>query len=88
MIQGSTDTLNHTDGEEETHKKCKKTKDHSSKDQMTAAISDFVDLGYWRKEILCCGVIFRGLHNEVMIDPNLLKPCFNRRIKTENSKAE
>nr|CAI5868332.1 unnamed protein product [Callosobruchus analis] len=55
---------------------------------MTAAISDFVDLGYWRKELLCCGVIFRGLHNEVMIDPHFLKPCSNRRTKTESNKTE
>ncbi|VEN57328.1 unnamed protein product [Callosobruchus maculatus] len=54
---------------------------------MTTAISDFVDLGYWRKELLCCGVIFRGLNNEVMIDPNFFKPCSNKRIKMEN-KAE
>ncbi|CAH1953404.1 unnamed protein product [Acanthoscelides obtectus] len=83
LSEDSTDTLNHSDGEEETYKKCKKTRDCSFKEQMTATISDFVDPAYWKKELLCCGIIFRGLHNEVMIDLNFLKPCPSRRNKNK-----
>ncbi|XP_074029724.1 SIN3-HDAC complex-associated factor isoform X2 [Leptinotarsa decemlineata] len=41
-------------------------------------VSDFVDTDYWKKETICCGVIFRGLYNEVMIDPSYIKPCSSR----------
>jgi hypothetical protein len=29
----------------------------------------------WTKEKVCCGVIFRGPHGEVAIDPRFLIPC-------------
>lgn len=38
-------------------------------------VSSLLDQNVWRKEKICCGVIFRGLHNEVAVFPKLLKPC-------------
>ncbi|CAH1961918.1 unnamed protein product [Acanthoscelides obtectus] len=38
-------------------------------------VSDFVDLGYWKRETVCCGIIFKGLNNEIMVDPSYMKPC-------------
>ncbi|CAG9862334.1 unnamed protein product [Phyllotreta striolata] len=38
-------------------------------------VSDFVDLDYWKKETICCGTVFKGLYNEIMIDPRFMKPC-------------
>ncbi|VEN46014.1 unnamed protein product [Callosobruchus maculatus] len=38
-------------------------------------VSDFVDLDYWTRETVCCGTIFKGLHNEIMVDPSFMKPC-------------
>lgn len=29
----------------------------------------------WTKEKVCCGIIFRGPHGEVAIDPRFLNPC-------------
>lgn len=26
---------------------------------------------------MCCGIIFKGLNGEVLVDPNLLKPCWS-----------
>eukprot|EP00092_Neocalanus_flemingeri_P060586 GFUD01072649.1.p1 GENE.GFUD01072649.1~~GFUD01072649.1.p1 ORF type:complete len:267 (-),score=52.59 GFUD01072649.1:28-828(-) len=38
-------------------------------------VSDFFDSSYWKQELICCGVIFRGLLREVMVDPRLYKRC-------------
>ncbi|XP_074661848.1 SIN3-HDAC complex-associated factor-like [Tubulanus polymorphus] len=37
--------------------------------------SSFLDLSYWKRTKICCGIIFTGPHGEVMVDPSLLKPC-------------
>jgi len=37
--------------------------------------SGFLDMNRWTKEQVCCGIIFRGPHGEVAIDPRFLKPC-------------
>ncbi|CAG9833096.1 unnamed protein product [Diabrotica balteata] len=41
-------------------------------------VSGFIDLDYWKKETICCGVIFRGLYDEIMLDPTCMKPCRSR----------
>lgn len=38
-------------------------------------VTNLLDVTMWRKEKVCCGIIFRGLNNEVAIFPKLLKPC-------------
>ncbi|KAF7274310.1 hypothetical protein GWI33_013027 [Rhynchophorus ferrugineus] len=43
--------------------------------QRSESVSGFIDLDYWRKESLCCGTIFRGLNDEIMVDPSYLRPC-------------
>lgn len=35
----------------------------------------FIDTTYWQKEKTCCGTIYRGPNNEVLIYPMLLHPC-------------
>ncbi|EEC04885.1 conserved hypothetical protein, partial [Ixodes scapularis] len=42
-------------------------------------ISSFLDMSFWRKEKVCCGIIFKGPHGEVLIYPKLLRPCRCRR---------
>jgi len=44
-------------------------------------VSSLLDAAIWRKEKICCGIIFRGLHNEVAVFPKLLKPCQCRADK-------
>lgn len=41
-------------------------------------VSGFIDLDYWKKETVCCGTIFRGQHDEIMVDPSYIKPCLGR----------
>jgi len=38
-------------------------------------VSGFLDMSRWQKEKVCCGIIFRGPHGEVAIDPRFMKPC-------------
>ncbi|XP_011637551.1 SIN3-HDAC complex-associated factor [Pogonomyrmex barbatus] len=38
---------------------------------------DFLDLKYYKREITCCGSIFRGANGEIIIYPSVLKPCEN-----------
>ncbi|CAG2111141.1 unnamed protein product [Medioppia subpectinata] len=43
------------------------------------AITSFLDMSFWKKEKICCGVIFKGPDNEVLIYPKLLEPCCCRK---------
>ncbi|KAI8485561.1 SIN3-HDAC complex-associated factor-like [Branchiostoma floridae x Branchiostoma belcheri] len=38
-------------------------------------VSSFLNTSYWRREDICCGIIFKGSRGEVVIDPRLLRPC-------------
>ncbi|XP_035735885.1 SIN3-HDAC complex-associated factor-like isoform X1 [Vespa mandarinia] len=38
-------------------------------------VNGFIDLSYFKREIICCGTIFKGPYGEVIIDPALIKPC-------------
>lgn len=38
-------------------------------------VSGFLDMSRWTKEKVCCGIIFRGPHGEVAIDPRFMNPC-------------
>lgn len=37
--------------------------------------SSFLDLTYWKKTEICCGIIFKGANGEVLVDTKLLHPC-------------
>ncbi|XP_022664025.1 uncharacterized protein LOC111251599 isoform X3 [Varroa destructor] len=41
----------------------------------TCKMSSFIDNTFWRKERICCGVVFKGPRDELLIYPKLLKPC-------------
>lgn len=38
-------------------------------------VSGFLDMSRWTKEKVCCGIIFRGPHGEVAIDPRFMNYC-------------
>ncbi|XP_076242397.1 uncharacterized protein LOC143184215 isoform X2 [Calliopsis andreniformis] len=44
-----------------------------SKDDLT--VNGFIDLSYFKREVICCGTIFKGPYGEVIVDPSLIKPC-------------
>lgn len=43
-----------------------------------ARISGFIDLNIWRMEKICCGTIFVGPENAIIVDRRLLIPCERR----------
>ncbi|XP_067674256.1 SIN3-HDAC complex-associated factor-like [Haliotis asinina] len=51
-------------------------------------VSSFLDLSYWKKTQVCCGIIFKGLNGEVLLDPKLLRPCFTCRRDKVTTKTE
>ncbi|XP_041355121.1 SIN3-HDAC complex-associated factor-like [Gigantopelta aegis] len=81
----SLDFSDESDNEDSNHvsrgKHCKRS---PSKDR----ISSFLDLTYWKKTQVCCGIIFKGINGEVLVDPRLLKPCFSCRSQDAGSKSE
>ncbi|XP_043564933.1 SIN3-HDAC complex-associated factor-like [Chiloscyllium plagiosum] len=38
-------------------------------------VFSFLDLTYWKRQKVCCGIIYKGRFGEVLIDPQLFKPC-------------
>ncbi|ERE66585.1 caprin-2-like protein [Cricetulus griseus] len=38
-------------------------------------VFSFLDLTYWKRQKICCGIIYKGRFGEVLIDTHLFKPC-------------
>lgn len=53
-----------------------------TEDSADERISSFLDMTFWRREKICCGVIFKGPNNEVVINPKLFKPCSCRLVES------
>ncbi|XP_043286657.1 SIN3-HDAC complex-associated factor [Venturia canescens] len=45
------------------------------------ALHGWIDLTYFKREVVCCGTIFKGPYGEVIIDPSLIKPCLGCRTR-------
>jgi len=79
----NTTTNTNTKDENETPEKINKKHFYRSKKKPAIVrkrnpsipVSGFLDMSRWTKEKVCCGVIFRGPHGEVAIDPRFLNPC-------------
>ncbi|XP_034739509.1 SIN3-HDAC complex associated factor, like isoform X1 [Etheostoma cragini] len=41
----------------------------------TPSIFSFLDRLYWKRQKVCCGIVYKGRFGEVIIDPRLFKPC-------------
>ncbi|KAG8005729.1 Protein FAM60A [Nibea albiflora] len=39
----------------------------------------FLDLTYWKRQKVCCGIVYKGRYGEVIIHPHLFKPCCQRK---------
>ncbi|MGH0116532.1 UNVERIFIED_CONTAM: hypothetical protein FKN15_009665 [Acipenser sinensis] len=44
-----------------------------------APVFSFLDLTYWKRQKVCCGIIYKGRFGEVLIDPHLFKPCCSNK---------
>uniref|UniRef100_A0AAV2LN63 Signal peptide, CUB and EGF-like domain-containing protein 2 n=1 Tax=Knipowitschia caucasica TaxID=637954 RepID=A0AAV2LN63_KNICA len=43
------------------------------------SIYSFLDRTYWKRQKVCCGIVYKGRFGEVIIDPRLFKPCCNTK---------
>lgn len=68
IVDNGRSTHSHTQVDTVRHTKMKLSPEASR-------ISSFLDMNFWRKEKICCGIIFKGPNNEVLIYPKLLRPC-------------
>ena len=74
--------------------KTKKREEQSMEEQVLGHISrpawsstycstpEFLDNSYWRRQTVCCGVVYLGRLGEAMLDQRLYQPC------TKNGKHE
>ncbi|XP_069756491.1 SIN3-HDAC complex associated factor, like [Narcine bancroftii] len=46
-------------------------------------VFSFLDLTYWKRQKICCGIIYKGRFGEVLIDPRLFKPCCSTKKDSE-----
>ncbi|OXU23362.1 hypothetical protein TSAR_009549 [Trichomalopsis sarcophagae] len=56
-------------------------------DQEQEDISNFIDLTYFKRKNVCCGVIFVGMMGEVLIEPSLFKPCIGCLARQQRQRA-
>ncbi|TRY92311.1 hypothetical protein DNTS_028663, partial [Danionella cerebrum] len=51
-------------------------------------VFSFLDLTYWKRQRVCCGIIYKGRFGEVLIDPHLYKPCCQKKQEQEHEEEE
>lgn len=59
------------------------SQDSPSMAAFPSSVRAFLDLSFWKKEEVCCGIIFRGPRGQVLVDPQLLKPCIGCQLKKQ-----
>lgn len=43
----------------------------------------FIDLSYYKREIICCGSIFKGIYGEIIMYPSVFKPCTSCLVRRQ-----
>ncbi|XP_061085807.1 SIN3-HDAC complex-associated factor-like [Conger conger] len=51
-------------------------------------VFSFLDLTYWKRQKVCCGIIYKGRFGEVLIDPHLFKPCCGKTQEHEQDRQQ
>ncbi|XP_028810920.1 SIN3-HDAC complex-associated factor [Denticeps clupeoides] len=51
-------------------------------------IFSFLDLTYWKRQKVCCGIVYKGRFGEVLIDPHLYKPCCQKKQQEQQLQEE
>ncbi|KAI1882052.1 hypothetical protein AGOR_G00246720 [Albula goreensis] len=51
-------------------------------------VFSFLDLTYWKRQKVCCGIIYKGRFGEVLIDPHLFKPCCRKKRQQQQERDE
>ncbi|XP_050300708.1 SIN3-HDAC complex-associated factor isoform X2 [Anthonomus grandis grandis] len=82
---GVSDNEDHLEQHQTTRGRRRKAKPRKLED-MHYQVGSFIDLDYWRKETICCGTIFLGQNDEIMVETRSLKPC-SARMAMHKAKA-
>ncbi|XP_072259191.1 SIN3-HDAC complex-associated factor [Pyxicephalus adspersus] len=45
----------------------------------------FLDPAYWKRQKVCCGIIYKGRFGEILIDAQHFKPCCSNKKKEETT---
>lgn len=40
------------------------------------------------RQKVCCGIVYKGRYGEILIDPHLYKPCYQRKPKPHQQQKE
>ncbi|KAG7455916.1 hypothetical protein MATL_G00246190 [Megalops atlanticus] len=51
-------------------------------------VFSFLDLTYWKRQKVCCGIIYMGRFGEVLIDLHLFKPCSQKQQQQQQEEDE
>ncbi|KAM8974389.1 SIN3-HDAC complex-associated factor [Pelodytes ibericus] len=43
------------------------------------SVFSFLDPTYWKRQRVCCGIIYKGRFGEILIDAKLFKPCCSKK---------
>uniref|UniRef100_A0A8C5KAP4 SIN3-HDAC complex-associated factor n=1 Tax=Jaculus jaculus TaxID=51337 RepID=A0A8C5KAP4_JACJA len=61
----------------------------SSSNRTQGFFFSFLDLTYWKRQKICCGIIYKGRFGEVLIDSRLFKPCCsNKKVVAEEPEEQ
>ncbi|XP_035257839.1 SIN3-HDAC complex-associated factor-like [Anguilla anguilla] len=72
---------------------CSNQSDDGSDTELTpgsrrSPVFSFLDLTYWKRQKVCCGIIYKGRFGEVLIDPLLFKPCCLNKQRQEQQQQQ
>lgn len=59
-----------------------------SRGSSRSPVFSFLDLTYWKRQKVCCGIIYKGRFGEVLIDPHLFKPCCRNKQQQQQQQEE
>ncbi|XP_040885637.1 SIN3-HDAC complex-associated factor-like [Toxotes jaculatrix] len=59
-----------------------------SPDATPSPAFSFLDLKYWKRQKVCCGIVYKGRYGEVIIDPHLFKPCCQGKPNLHQQREE
>lgn len=68
------------------HKLARKKKEKSCDNETENEVPGFINLSYFKRRNICCGIIYEGLAGEIIIDQRFFKRCeFHSKLSSTSS---
>jgi len=58
-----------------------------STQETSSDVPGFINLFYWKRQTICCGVVYEGQGGEIMIDQKLYKKCQHHSLSQSAPKS-